>query len=234
MTMTTTNTDRDMQRAVIEELDWTPNVGAAHVGVEVHDGAVTLTGEVATYPERLAARDAAFRVSGVTTVADEVSVSTPLPDSPTDTEVAMSVQRMLGGLVTISKGAVQAEVRDGVVTLTGALAWDFLRATVHNLVAHLRGVRDVVDLVTLTERPDAVDDAVRIRDAVDRNALLRERSIHAAVVGTRAVVTGTAGSRAERREAERAAWSSPHVIEVRNDIVVAPTATATATATARP
>jgi osmotically-inducible protein OsmY len=222
MTMTTTSTDGDLQRAVMEELDWTPEVGAAHVGVEVHDGAVTLTGEVASYAERLAARRAAFRVRGVTTVADEMSVSTPLADRPTDTDIAMSVERMLGGLVTIPRGAVQAEVRDGVVTLTGALAWDFLRATVHNLVGHLRGVRDVIDLVTLTERPDAEDPASRIRGAVDRNALLGDRGIHVVVQGTKAVLTGTVGSWAERREAERAAWSSPHVTEVRNDIVVAP------------
>ena len=135
--MTTTSTDRDLQRAVMEELDWTPEVGAAHVGVEVHDGAVSLTGEVASYAERLAARRAAFRVRGVTTVADEVSVPTPLADRPTDTDIAMSVERMLGGLVTIPRGAVQAEVRDGVVTLTGALAWDFLRATVHNQAGDL-------------------------------------------------------------------------------------------------
>jgi osmotically-inducible protein OsmY len=106
----------------------------------------------------------------------------------------MSAQRMLNGLVTIPKGAIRARVQDGVVTLTGALAWDFLRATVHNLVAHLRGVVDLVDLTSLTE-------------------------------GTTGVLTGTAGSWVERRDAEGAAWSSPHVTEVRNDIVVAPAAT---------
>jgi osmotically-inducible protein OsmY len=224
MTMTTTRTDRDIQRAVLEELSWTPSVGAAHVGVEVNDGAVTLTGEVDSYPERLAARQAAFRVRGVTTVADGVSVSTPLVDRPTDTDIARSVRRMLRGLVTIPPGAVQATVRDGVVTLSGELAWEYLRTTVHNLVGHLRGVRDVVDLIRLTERPEAEDPAERIRAAHERAALLSSADVHVRADGTTAVLTGTVGSWAERREAERAAWSSPHITEVRNDIVVAGTA----------
>lgn len=97
--------------------------------------------------------------SSSTAGTHEGNVSTSLADQPTDGDIGRSVQRMLRGLVTIPPGSVHAAVRDGVVTLTGALAWEHLRTTVHNLIGHLRGVREVVDLISLTERPEAADPA---------------------------------------------------------------------------
>jgi osmotically-inducible protein OsmY len=42
-------TDKEIQRAVLQELDWEPQVRSTDVGVTVHDGIVTLTGFVDTY-----------------------------------------------------------------------------------------------------------------------------------------------------------------------------------------
>jgi osmotically-inducible protein OsmY len=76
--------------------------------------------------------------------------------------------------------------------------------------------------ITLSRRPSAADAAERIRDAIRRNALLDAQTIEVAIEGTEAVLTGTVRSFAERRQAEQAAWASPHVAAVRNDIVVVP------------
>jgi osmotically-inducible protein OsmY len=48
-------TDHDIQAAVQEELEWTPDVDAAGVGVAVEAGVVSLSGEVDSHAERLAA-----------------------------------------------------------------------------------------------------------------------------------------------------------------------------------
>lgn len=50
------------------------SVNSTHIGVAVDHGAITLSGEVDTYPERLFAEEAALRVRGVPAVADEVTV----------------------------------------------------------------------------------------------------------------------------------------------------------------
>ena len=44
--------DMVLQEDVLEELKWQPNVNAAHIGVSVKEGVVTLTGHVPSYAER--------------------------------------------------------------------------------------------------------------------------------------------------------------------------------------
>ena len=39
-------TDSELQRDVLDELKWEPSVDAAHLGVAVKDGIITLTGHV--------------------------------------------------------------------------------------------------------------------------------------------------------------------------------------------
>ncbi|MCE7481820.1 BON domain-containing protein [Microbacterium profundi] len=82
---TTTRTDAEVQRTVLQELQWTPDVDDAGIGVAVEDGTVALSGEVDSYSERLAAKHAALRVRGVSAVIDNLTVhskSSPRPILP--------------------------------------------------------------------------------------------------------------------------------------------------------
>ena len=58
-------TDGQLQRDVMDELEWEPSVDHADIGVAVTDGVVTLSGYVKTYPEKIAAEKATRRVAGV-------------------------------------------------------------------------------------------------------------------------------------------------------------------------
>ena len=60
------STGRDIHAAVEAELEWTPEVNAAGIGVAVDDGVVTLSGVVEVYAQRAPAKRAALRVRGVT------------------------------------------------------------------------------------------------------------------------------------------------------------------------
>jgi osmotically-inducible protein OsmY len=65
--------DAQIRDDVISELGWDPQVpDAAGIGVNVSDGAVTLTGRTPTYAGKLAAARAAERVYGVRSVADDL------------------------------------------------------------------------------------------------------------------------------------------------------------------
>ncbi len=50
--------DGKLQEAVLDQLRWEPSVNAAHIGVTVHNGVVTLSGHVETYAEKSAAERA--------------------------------------------------------------------------------------------------------------------------------------------------------------------------------
>ena len=58
------------------------------IGVIVHDGVVTLTGEAAHYSGRWAAEDVAKRVKGVRAIANEIQVKLPAAGMRSDAEIA--------------------------------------------------------------------------------------------------------------------------------------------------
>ena len=47
--------DSNLQRDVMDELRWEPQVESAHIGVTAKNGVVTLTGSVPNYSQKLAA-----------------------------------------------------------------------------------------------------------------------------------------------------------------------------------
>jgi osmotically-inducible protein OsmY len=214
--------DHDVQRAVLEELEWMPGLEIAHIGVVVEDGGVTLFGEVPSAAERIAARKAVLRVRGVRTVADEVRIAGADWRLTTDSDIAEALARALRDASVVPTGAVQATVEEGAVTLSGEVQWQYQREAARKLAETLVGVREVDSRITLSRRPSAEDAAERIRGAIRRSALLDAASIEVTTNETVAVLTGTVHSFAERRQAEKAAWASPHVTDVRNEIVVVP------------
>ena len=66
--------DLELQKDVLDELEFEPSVNAAHIGVTANKGVVTLTGFVMSYAQKLAAERAARRVKGVKAIAEEIQV----------------------------------------------------------------------------------------------------------------------------------------------------------------
>lgn len=52
----------ELQRCVKEEFRWEPGLDPSGIAVEVRDCAITLQGQVGSYPEKVAAERAAARV----------------------------------------------------------------------------------------------------------------------------------------------------------------------------
>ncbi|MDR3660981.1 MAG: BON domain-containing protein [Mycobacterium sp.] len=213
--------DSEIQASVEAELQWTPEVDAAGIGVAVDDGVVALWGEVDNYADRLAAKRAALRVRGVGAVVDNLVVhpNSRLSVSPTD--IGKEVEHALRSAVNIPD-AVKAEVDGHSVVLTGQVSWDYQRQAAQRAVQYLRGVNSVNNRITLTPRASAVGTELRIKSAIIRNAQLDAKAIHVTVDGDTVTLSGKVRSWAEKRQAEAAAWSSPHVNDVRNDILVRP------------
>jgi len=205
--------DHDVQALVREELEWTPDVDAAGVGVAVEDGVVTLSGEVDALWEKLAAANAARRVRGVSTVVNDLVVHRPAASATSEAATAKAVSRALRSSGDIPE-SVQAELQDGTVTLTGRVGWDFERRAAERAMQHIRGVRHVVNLLSLAPHAVPADTEERIRAALDRDALLGGAAIEVSVDRGRVVLTGTVRSWAERSRAEHLAWRAPYVRSV--------------------
>lgn len=223
MTHTQHRADHQLETAIIDELAWTPSVDAQEIGVAVSDGAVTLSGNVGTYPEKEEAFRAATRVHGVTVLADDIAVrhARSIPqDDDLAREAAIIFDRHT---VVVPQGAVQAEVEDHVVTLRGMVGWQFQREAARHAVAMLPGVTAVRNLITLKE-PLAMsspsDTMGRITAALERHAPSGGQHVKVGVAGNEVTLSGTVASSAERRAAEQAAWFAPGVVVVDNQLTL--------------
>jgi osmotically-inducible protein OsmY len=215
-------TDRLIQCDVKDELTWTPQVSDAHVGVSVLAGVVTLTGEIGTYRELLAAKDAALRVSGVSVVANDLTIRQTPRAVRTDTDIATAIKHVFEWSADLPS-SVKAEVRDHVVMLTGTVDWNYQRTAAETRVHGMAGVERVDNRITLTARASSTDATELIRAALVRHALHDADAIAVTAVGSEITLTGTVSTWAEKNAAARAAWSSPHTSAVHNKILVHPT-----------
>lgn len=212
--------DSNLQERVIEELKWEPSIDAAHVGVAAEDHVVTLTGNVPSYSQKIAAERAAARVFGAQAIANDIEVVVPGSHRAGDTEIASAALEGLHRSVSVPKTGIDVTVSHGVVTLRGEVEWRYQRKAAENAVRDLAGVMDVVNLIFV--KPHASGELVKrnIESALQRNAVLDARRIEVEIEGATVTLRGSVHSLHERREAERAAWASPGARAVENELVV--------------
>ncbi len=225
MTRQLRKTDHQLKVQIIDELAWTPSVNADRIGVWLADGAVVLSGQVLSYPEKAAAAAAVLRIRGVTAVADEIEVRPSIESKPReDADVAREAGSALDRTVVIPAGAVKATVRDQAITLSGTVDWHYEREAAHRAVAGLPGVREVHNTITLTPSiaVSQTDAKAKITAALVRNARLDAKHVAVDVADSTITLTGTVSSWAERSQAEHAAWSTPGAVYVRNELTVTP------------
>jgi osmotically-inducible protein OsmY len=214
-----TDADVRVRNAVMRQLEWDPEVEAGGVGVSAKGGVVTLVGYIDSYSGKLAAERAAKRVRGVRAVANDIEVRLRL--ERTDPDIAADVLRALQLRSTVPE-SVQATVHNGHVTLTGKVEWLYQKRDAEKAVRPVRGVRHVMNYITLAPRAVERDVRHRIVEALHRNANLDARGVTVTVTGDRAALSGTVGSWLQRESAERAAADAPGIAHVDNYIEVDP------------
>ncbi|MEM8752704.1 MAG: BON domain-containing protein [Pseudomonadota bacterium] len=206
--------DAQLKESVLDELNWDTSLDAAHIGVTVKDGSVTLSGHVPSYPEKYSAIDAVKAVRGVKAIADEIEVHLPSEFRMDDSDIAERVAHVLSWSVAVPDDGVKAKVRNGFVTLDGEAKLDAQRRQIIQQIRHVRGVKGVSSLITLKPRASAPDVKKRIEDALKRNASLDASGIRVLIDGSKVTLEGDVKAYFERDVAERAAWTAPGVRQV--------------------
>jgi osmotically-inducible protein OsmY len=151
-TMTEAKNDVELQRSVLDELKWDPSVDAAHIGVSVKNGVVTLSGHVPSYAESWAAEAAAKRVRGIKAVANELDVKLPGSSKRTDEDIANACLNALKSNILVPDEQIKVTVSKGWVTLEGEVTWNYQRRAAESAVRNLTGVTGVSNLISVKPR----------------------------------------------------------------------------------
>jgi osmotically-inducible protein OsmY len=214
-------TDTQIQQDVLAELKWEPSVNAAHIGVEVTGGIVTLAGHVDSYAEKWATEQAAQRVSGVKAVVVEMDVKLHFDNQRSDADVAQAVENALAWSAYLPANRVQVQVEKGWVTLTGDLEWEYQRQSAQAALRHLMGVVGVSNNIALQPAVTQGDVKTDIEAALNRRATEDARKIQVEVHGDQVTLSGMVHSWDERTTARYSAWNTQGVRNVVDNIAVA-------------
>jgi len=144
--------------------------------------------------------------------------------SPTDAEVLAQVKDALYADVRLVSHDIRVQVENGVVTLTGTVPDAQQKALARVVVARLKGVGRVINALEVVP-PDARPDAEITADIVavlSRDRLLNPETIEVVTVDGIVYLRGLVPSYAARRAAEMDARAIPGVLDVVNELVVAP------------
>ncbi len=213
--------DRSLRQDILEELEFEPSIDAAHIGVAVADGVVTLTGYVGSYAEKTMAEYVVQRVRGVCAIAEEIEVRFPARKKTADDEIAKRAVAIIAWNTTIPDETIHVKVQHGWITLSGEVEWYFQRTGAENAVRQLSGVFGVTNLISVRPQLDVGDIKQRIENALKRSAELEANSIRVAVAGDKVTLEGKVNAWREREVAERAAWAAPGVSAVDDRLTIA-------------
>jgi osmotically-inducible protein OsmY len=213
-------TNDELTAAVNDELFWDPKVDNATIAVSADLGNVTLRGTVGSLREKREARRAAQRVYGVISVDNQLQVKLMTGSKRADAEIRGDVLQALL-LDSLVPSTIDAEVKDGFVTLTGTAVWQYQRDEAELVTSNIVGALDVLDEIVLvfpTQSAGDVQDS--ISQAFRRNAAIDSEDLSVSTSNGTVTLKGTVNSWAEHDEAIDAAWAAPGVTSVRDDLMV--------------
>lgn len=223
-TATASLTDEEIKDDVEEQLYWDDRVDASNVGITVDDGRVTLNGTVPTYLAENAAVSDALSIVGVTDVSDKLSVRYPAEAAtPTDTEMAADIEAVLRVNPDIDASEIDVSVREGVVTLDGAVDAYWKKVHAEEVASTIKGVLRINNRLNVIRAKDFVDREIGedITQALERNALIDAEDVDVTVENGVVTLTGTVPSHTARQAAYKAARYTLGVVDVKNNVVAA-------------
>jgi osmotically-inducible protein OsmY len=214
--------DSDIRRDVEDELRWDPDIDDTDIAVNVNNGIVTLTGFVRSYVQKYQAETAAKRVAGAVGVVNDIEVRLPDIDERPDPEIVRDAIARIKSELPYSWDGIRVVARNGWLTLEGEVEWNYQRQRAEEAVRRVRGIKGVTNNIVVKPRVAPVEIRRKIEEALRRAAEVDASRISVETVDNEVILRGTVRSWAERREAERAAWSAPGVAKVDNRIIVSP------------
>ena len=209
---------------VMEKLHFEPRLDSTNITVAIqgnHD-IIVLDGKVKSFAEKLTAESVVKTIQGVKAIVNEIRVDPSLHYKKTDSEIATDTINALKSSVWVPAQKIKALVKDGVVTLSGEVEWQYEKTAAFTAVKNLWGIKSINNEIIVKPSLSINEDKVRqeITKEFERQARFDASRIKIKVQGRKITLEGEVSNFDEMEMAEDAAWSIPGVAEVRNELVV--------------
>jgi osmotically-inducible protein OsmY len=216
-------TDQELRADILAELERDPRVRSTEIGVIVKNGAVTLTGVVEDFAEKIAAERAVKRLKGVRAIAEDVEVKRPAELRLTDEGIAERIAEILSWNSAFRDTDIQAEVRNGHVVLSGEVERLNQKQAAAQRVGELKGVTGILNQVRVREIAaglHARDIAREIESTLQRHASIEASKVRVSVAGGKVTLDGTVDALHDRELIEDAVRHTAGVTEVIGNLAV--------------
>lgn len=140
------------------------------------------------------------------------------PSDPRGARLAADVRAALRSASYVPADDVDVEVRDHAVYLSGMVKWDHQRIAAERAVKDLAGVHVLRNEVRVLPRASAPAIQAKILDALQYDPSTSGHRVDVEVDDESVTLIGTVASYTDRRMAEDAALSMPHVRSVVNKL----------------
>lgn len=212
--------DQILRQSILDELEFQPSIDATNIGVVVEKGIVTLSGYLPSFVQKHDVVNSVRRIKGVQAIADEIEVRIPGSKQTADDQIAKRAVDIIDWDVQVPADSIQVVVRNGWITLSGQVGWQYERMAAEKAVRRLTGVRGVNNNIILKPRIQPADVKKRITDALKRHAEVEANAITVEVNGDIVTLKGKVDHWDERNAVHFAAWAVPGVRIVNDQIQV--------------
>jgi len=215
--------DLKLQKVIFEALHDHPTLDARHIGVAVDAGVVTLYGHVNSYGERWAAEQLVRQYPEVMAVAVEMDVQLPESARHSDTEIAHTVEQMVATLIQqidMPHEHLEITVEQGWIVLRGVVSSLAHLAAIQARVSDIAGVKGISILIDVQPELSVAAVRLEIERALNQRAYPDARQIQLTASGSELVVSGQVQDWAEADLVCSAAWNTPGVSNVINDLEI--------------
>jgi osmotically-inducible protein OsmY len=214
-------TNAKLEAAVHDEIYEDLRIDPFGVSVEANGGHVTLHGMVPTLPQKRIAEKDARDVVGTAWVTNLLSVDA---DRRSDESILEDVRFGLASDSTLCTDDIHASVADGTVNLTGEVNRFWEKSHAQDVVARVKGARDVVNDIKVNYQSPYSDASIRIRveERLRSNAVTFPvaDAINVEVHGGRVTLSGTVDLWSQYSDAELLAFNTDGAWAVINQLKV--------------
>jgi osmotically-inducible protein OsmY len=212
--------DENLRQQVVDELRSDPAVGGEKIDVAVVDGVVSLSGHVSSCARRVAAERIVRRLTNVRGVTVAIDIKLPQGAAVPDDEIAQRAVTILKWNSLLPADRIQVSVKDGWITLSGEVDWQYQRSAAEDAVRPLPGVVAVVNNLSSRSQVHVEHVRNRIENVLTRIAAARAARISVAVCGPIVTIHGKVHDQEERAAVKNAVELIPGVQHVEDLLTV--------------